>query len=170
MKVSTRALLLVGLVFVVGTVFGGLVGARIAFRQLGLGPPAEIGDAGQLPGGPGEMPPLEPPGTRLGSPPGSERSFPGRPGQRPQTAGLGRMIRQLELDEDQTLKVRKILQAGRKKQMTANEQYQLHSRKIRRETLEEVRSVLRPEQAERLRRMIQRLNQQQRRGRERRPF
>ena len=80
------------------------------------------------------------------------------------------MIRQLELNEDQTLKVRKILQAGRKKQMTANEQHQLHSRKFRRETLEEVRAVLRPEQAERLRRMIQRLNQQQRRGRERRPF
>jgi Spy/CpxP family protein refolding chaperone len=170
MKVSTRALLLVGLVFVVGTVFGGLVGARIAFRQLGLRPPAEIGDAGQLPGGPGEMPPLEPPGTRLGSPPGSERSFPGRPGQRPQTAGLGRMIRQLELDENQRSQVRKILQGSHKKQMAANEQHQKHSRKIRRETLEEIRAVLKPEQAKQLQRMIRRLNEQPRRGRERRPF
>ena len=170
MKVSTRALLLVGLVFLVGTVLGGLVGARIAFRQLGLGPPAEIGDP--LPGGPGEMPPLDSPGTRLGSPPGAERSFPGqgRPGQRPQNAILGRMIRQLELDENQRSQVRKILQGSHKKQMAANEQHQKHSRKIRRETLEEIRAVLKPEQAKQLQRMIRRLNEQQRRGRERRPF
>ena len=172
MKVSTRALLLVGLVFLVGTVLGGLVGARIVFRQLGLGPPAEIGDPWQLPGGPGEMPPLDSPGTRPGSPPGAEHSFPGqgRPGQRPQNAMLGRMIRHLELDEDQALRVREILQGSRKKQMAANEQHQKHSRKIRRETLEAVRALLKPEQAERFQRMIRRLNEQQRRHRDRRPF
>lgn len=152
MKVSTRALLLVGLVFLVGTVLGGLVGARIAFRQLGLGPLA--------------------PGTRLGSPPGTERSLPGqgRPGQRSTDVMLGRMIGQLELDEKQRSQVRKILQDSRQKQMAANERHQKYSRKIRRETLEKVRAVLKSEQAERLQRMIQRLNEQQRRGRERRPF
>ncbi len=172
MKVSTRALLLVGLVFLVGTVLGGLVGARIAFRQLGLGPPVEIGDPGQLPGGSGERPPLDSRGTRLGRPPGAERSFPGqgRPGRRPQNAMLGRMIRQLELDENQRSQVRKILQGSHKKQMAANEQHQKHSRKIRRETLEEIRAVLKPEQAEHLQRMIRRLNNQPRRGRERRSF
>ena len=178
MKVSTRALLLVGLVFLVGTVLGGLVGARIAFRQLGLGPPAETEGPGQLPDGPGEIPPLDSPGTRLGSPPGAEPSFPGQgrpgprsqPGPRSTNVMLGRMIRQLELDERQRSQVRKILQDSRQKQMAANERHQKYSRKIRRETLEEVRAVLKPEQAERLQRMIQRLNEQQRRGRERRPF
>ena len=172
MKVSTRALLLVGIVFLVGTVFGGLVGARIALRQLGIGPPAEIGDPWQLPGVPEGRPPLDSPRTRPGRAPGAERSFPGqgRPGQRPQNSGLGRMVRQLELDEEQVSQVRKILQSSRKKQMAANEQHQSHSRKIRRETLEEIRGVLRPEQAERFQRMLQRLNQGQRRGRERRPF
>ena len=172
MKVSTRALLLVGVVFLVGTVFGGLVGARIALRQLGIGPPAGIEDPGYLPGDPEAGPPLASPGTRPGRPPGAERSRPGpgRPGQRSQNAGLGRMIRSLELDEDQASQVRTILQSSRKKQMAAMEQQQSHSRKIRQQTLEEIRGILKPQQAERFQRMLQRLNQSQRRGRERRPF
>ena len=173
MKVSTRALLLVGVVFLVGTVFGGLVGARIALRQLGIGPPAEIENPGQLPW----EPPLASPGSRRGRPPGAERSLPGpgRPGQRPQpgqraqNAGLGRMIRQLGLDEGQTSRVREILQSSRQKQMAANKQQQSNSRKIRQETLEEIRAVLKPQQAEQFQRMLQRLNESQQRGRERRP-
>ncbi len=165
MKVSTRALLLVGVVFLVGTVFGGLVGARIALRQLGIGPPAGIEDPLQLPGDPG---------TRPGRPPGAgERSpGPGRPGQRGQngSSGLGRMVRNLDLDEDQASRVREILQNSRKKQIAATEQQRSQSRKMRQEILEEIRGILKPEQAERFQRMLQRLNQSQRRGRERRPF
>ena len=172
MKVSTRALLLVGIVFLVGTVFGGLVGARIALRQLGTGPSVGIEDPGQFSGDPGVRPPLASPGTRLGRPPGEGRS---RPGQRPQSGqrsqnGLGRMIRHLELDEDQTSQVREILQSSRKKQMAVNEHHQSRSGKIRQESLEEIQGVLKPEQAERFQRMLERLNQSQRRGRERRPF
>ena len=143
MKVSTRALLLVGIVFLVGTVFGGLVGARIALRQLGIGPTAEIEDPGQFRVDPGVRPPLASPGTG--------RS---RPGQRSQN-GLGRMIRHLELDEDQTSQVREILQSCRKKQMAVNEHHQSRSGKIRQESLEEIQGVLKPEQAERFQRMLQ---------------
>ncbi len=171
MKVSTKALLLVGLVFLVGTVFGGLVGARIALRQLGLLPPPVIENPGGLPVDLGESPLESRPGGRPG-PPGGRSSFPGqgRTGQRSQNASLGRMIRQLELDEGQAAQVRKILQESRQKQMAANERQQQLSRKIRKETLEEVKAVLKPEQAERFQRMLQRLNEAQKRGRERRPF
>ncbi len=179
MKVSTKALLLVGLVFLVGTVLGGVVGARIAFRQLGLTPRTDNIEApGPPPGDVVDIPPVDFPPARPPGSPGAERPFPGPgrpgqrtgPGQRSTDVMLSRMIRQLELDEEQTTQVRKILQASRQKQMAANERHQELSRKIRRETLEEVRAVLKPEQEERLRRMIRRLTEQHRRGRDRRPF
>ena len=164
MKVGTRAALLVGLVFLVGTVFGGLVGARIALRQLGLVPPAIEGPP-ELPAGPGPGGPRQPR-------PGEGRPFqgPGGPGQRSPNAALNRMIRNLELDETQSARVRKVLQESRQKQMAANGRHQELSRKIRLETLEEIQAVLTPEQAEQFQRMVRRLNEAQRRNREHRPF
>lgn len=163
MKITTRAFLLVGLVFLIGAVFGGLLTLRLArrahsFRMMEPGPPGGAffepgpppgeGDGPFSPPRPGEGPPGP------GGPPRGDR----------ENVMLSRMIRQLDLDPDQQSRVREILQESRREQMQIMETHGRELRESRHKTLEAIRAVLRPEQEREMGRMLRRLRRQ---GRER---
>ncbi len=170
MKASTRAVLLVAAVFVVGAI-GGVVGSRMVLRNLPL-PPENVGEL-PIPPEDGPLPdrgtdfPRDRPGVGGRGP---MRPGPGRPGQRSPDDILPRMVRQLGLDETQAAQVREILQKSRRQQVEAGHEHQQRMRQLRRQTLEEIRGVLKPEQAQHLQRMIRRIDDQERRVRDHRRF
>ncbi len=168
MKASTRAVLLVAAVFVVGAV-GGVVGSRMVIWN--LTPPWEEREEFPVPPGGEVLPGPDSEGFRRGPGQGDRRpALPARPGQRPPKDMLGRMIRQLELDDGQSVQVRGILQTSRQQQVEAGHGHQLRIRELRRQTLENIRSVLKPEQAQHLQRMLRCLEGHQRHNQKPRQF
>lgn len=162
MKASTRAVLLVVAVFVVGAV-GGVVGSRMVIWD--LAPPWERRGEFPVPPRSDVLPGPNFEGLGRGPGQGHRRSEP--PDQASQLFPkdmLGRMIRKLELDDGQSVQMREILQKSRQQQVEAGNAHQLRIRQLRRKTLEEIRSVLKPEQAQHLQRMLSRLERHQRRS------
>lgn len=163
MKSSTRAVLLVVAVFVVGAV-GGVVGSRMVIWD--LIPPWEERERFPVPPGREVLPGPNFESPRRGPGQGHRRpELPDRPRQLFPKDMLGIMIRQLELDDGQSVQVREILQKSRRQQVEAGHAHQLRIRRLRRKTLEEIRSVLKPEQSEHLQRMLSRFEGHQSRNR-----
>ena len=162
MQSSAKALLWISLVFVVGSVCGGLAAIRLD-RLLTSPPQAEIEpplapivdappEPGQVEGGEIPSPPQLPP---------PDRSRPAGPAGRPSDNGMRvveRMIRQLNLNQEQRGQVRQIMQRSRRRQLQAAQELRLKMSQLRRHTFDDIVDVLTPAQAVRFRNMVQRFN------------
>ena len=68
------------------------------------------------------------------------------------------MIRQLDLDQEQEKKLRKILEESRQQQKQVERRRFQNVRRIRRQTIREIRSILEPDQVDKLNGFLKRLN------------
>jgi len=169
-KASTKAVLFVVVVFLVGAI-GGVVSSRIVLKNIGpsFERRADFSESFR-------NPPIQDPGSEsLGGGPQEfdrRRLVPGQshPGRRPANAILGRMIRELNLDENKTAQVREILEKSHRLQLEARNQHREHMLQVRKQTLKEIQRVLKPDQAQLLQRMLRRFDENQNRRRELRKF
>ncbi|MFQ5741167.1 MAG: hypothetical protein ACE5JX_19360 [Acidobacteriota bacterium] len=128
MKGSSKAVLWVLLVFVIGAAFGTtatflLIRSRILAQGLGVGNPL-----------------IRPPDGRL----------------------FKRMLRRLDLDTEQERQIRQTLEQSRARYRVVGRETNGRLKEIRRETLSQIRSVLRPDQVLKLNNFLLRLNQRRR--------
>lgn len=156
MKVSTKAVLFVVVVFLVGAI-GGVVSSRIVLKN--IGPSFERrADVSESFGNP---PFVDSSSKSLRGRPqkfDKRRPLPGQfhPGRRPGKAILGRMIRELDLDKDKAAQVREVLEKSHRLQIEATNQHREQMLQVRKQTLKEIQNLLKPGQAKLLQRMLRR--------------
>ena len=151
MKVSTKAVLFVVVVFLVGAI-GGVVSSRIVLKNIGPSFERRADFSESF----GNTPFVDSSSESLrGRPQKFDKSRP-LPGRRPGKAILGRMIRELDLDKNKAAQVREILEKSHRLQIEATNQHREQMLQVRKQTLKEIQNLLKPGQAKLLQRMLRR--------------
>lgn len=146
MRSSTKALLWVLLVFLIGAVFGAAV-VRLSQR-------ARLGADGRSARGVEMRSPEVPSSPR----PSGQNPGQGRPWQVSQNV-LQRMLSGLEMDEAQTAEARLILERARSDYHRIEQRRMQQQRMIRQRALRELREILTPRQRRQLRQFLNQLRE-----------
>lgn len=152
MQNSTKALLWVFLVFLIGTAFGAAV-VELSQRSRLVANSEEQSETNPVAGQSPRIPLLAP-----DSEPGKQARPPlTGPGLRPNL--LQKMLSRLHLSADQEARAREILEQSRREYATLQQRHNLAQRRVRQQALHDLSEILDPVQRRRLRQFFGQLQQ-----------